>query len=184
MKRGKHVFVPKARLIQMLGDHLIKDAMVGLLELVKNSYDADATKVEVAMEALNTAKGKITVRDNGFGMNTETFLSRWMNPASGYKEYQKQQDTRTPLGRLPLGEKGVGRFAAQQIGHTLRIVSKVAHSSIELHVEIDWRQFEIPEKSLDDIEIAYQEKPLQFFQKDETGTILEISNLKSSWLSS
>ena len=115
MAKKSIVFTPKARLIQILGEHLIKDATVGLIELVKNSYDADATSVEIIMDSLNTGKGKIIIKDNGSGMNEEAFLNRWMNPASGHKEIQKEDKKRTKLGRLPLGEKGVGRFAVQQI---------------------------------------------------------------------
>ncbi len=181
MKKGKQAFTPKARLIQILGEHLIKDATVGLLELVKNSYDADATHVQVVMVALNTEKGKIIVRDNGCGMDAGIFLKHWMNPASGHKEKQKQAQQRTQLGRLPLGEKGVGRFAAQQIGHILRIVSKVSCASLELVVELDWRAFEVADKDLNEIEIAYYEREAQDFRSDESGTLLEISELKSAW---
>lgn len=181
MEKETCVFAPKARLIQILGEHLIKDAAIGLLELIKNSYDADATQVDVIMIALHKTDGKIIIRDNGCGMSTETFLNRWMNPASGYKERQKQQDARTSLGRLPLGEKGVGRFAAHQIGNELRILSKTSESSHELLVEIDWREFELPEKDLCDVKISYHERESQYFQKDESGTILEISSLKQPW---
>ena len=117
-------FTPKARLIKILGEHLIKDATVGLLELVKNSYDADSTCCEIKMISLNKSNARIIIKDNGFGMDLETFLKRWMNPATGHKEEQKQRRERTRLGRLPLGEKGVGRFAAQQIGNRLTLISK------------------------------------------------------------
>lgn len=181
MKTGKQAFTPKARLIQILGEQLIKDASVGLVELVKNSYDADATSVQVSMVALNTPDAKIIIRDNGCGMDTETFLNKWMNPASGHKEKQKAKQERTALGRLPLGEKGVGRFAAQQIGNTLTLISKVKDSNIELIVSIDWREFDVEGKDLNDIEIDYAERSLIEFQQEESGVLLEISHLKSNW---
>ena len=181
MKQGKQAFIPKARLIQILGEHLIKDATIGLLELVKNSYDADATHVEIVMKALESPEATIIIRDNGCGMDTETFLTRWMNPAAGDKEQEKQANIRTPLGRLPLGEKGVGRFAAQQIGHILRLVSKVEQADVELLIELDWRQFDVPDKDLQDVEITYTERQAQSFQPSESGTIIEISHLKSPW---
>ncbi len=181
MKTGKQAFTPKARLIQILGEQLIKDASVGLVELVKNSYDADATSVQVSMVALNTSSAKITIRDDGCGMDTETFLTKWMNPASGHKEKQKAKQERTLLGRLPLGEKGVGRFAAQQIGNTLTLISKVKDSNIELVVSIDWQEFDVEGKDLNDIEIGYAERSLIEFQQEESGVLLEISHLKSNW---
>lgn len=181
MSKGKQAFIPKARLIQILGEHLIKDATVGLLELVKNSYDADATKVEMLMSKLNTPGGRIIIRDNGIGMDLETFKDKWMNPASGHKQQQKERRERTKLGRLPLGEKGVGRFAAQQIGNHFKMISKTSDASSELHVEIDWSAFEDYSKDLSEVNIEYELKPANIFQKKHSGTILEIGELRSEW---
>ena len=82
IEKGVGFFQPKARLVSILGDQLIRDATVGLLELVKNGYDADASKVEVKL--LNLAidsssdnledelkKVKIIVKDDGYGMDLE-----------------------------------------------------------------------------------------------------------------
>lgn len=173
-------FSPKARLIQILGEHLIKDATVGLIELVKNSYDADATKVEIIMDSLNTREGKIIIKDNGSGMNENDFINRWMNPASGHKEIQKETKTRTKLGRMPLGEKGVGRFAVQQIGNRLEMYSKRKKDE-ELSVKINWLEFEDHNKNLSQILIPYQLTEPKYFNKSESGTILEITELKTSW---
>src|SRR5690606_35761373 len=146
-------FTPKARLIKILGEQLIKDATVGIIELVKNSYDADATLVKLLFDSLNTDHGRIVIRDNGEGMDSETFLNKWMNPASGHKEEQKKNRIRTALGRLPLGEKGVGRFAAQQIGDKLTIVSKNKNNKKILIAEINWAEFDSTEKNLSDVNI-------------------------------
>lgn len=181
MKNKTIEFTPKARLIQILGEHLIKDATVGLIELVKNSYDADATSVEIIMDSLNTANGKIIVKDNGSGMSEDDFLTRWMNPASGHKEIQKENKTRTKLGRLPLGEKGVGRFAVQQIGNTLEMYSKVKKEDEELFVKINWCEFEDHNKNLSQILIPYRLTENTHFNKLKSGTILEITELKSAW---
>ncbi len=181
MAKQKKSFVPKARLIQILGEYLIKDATVGLLELIKNSYDADATSVEIEMYDLNQSDAKIIIRDNGCGMDDDTFLNKWMNPATGHKEQQKASKQRTALGRLPLGEKGVGRFATQQIGDNLRMVSKVKSSEKELVADIDWKLFEDYEKNLSEVDIEYTYESATEFEENESGTILEINNLKSNW---
>jgi len=181
MPRGKQAFTPKARLIQILGEHLIRDATVGLLELVKNSYDADATKVEILMSGLNTPNGKIVIRDDGTGMDLETFLNNWMNPASGHKQQQKDKQQRTKLGRLPLGEKGVGRFAAQQIGNHLRLISKMSNVVDELCVDINWSAFEDHSKDLSEIKIEYEVRPATAFTSGQSGTVLELAGLKSGW---
>jgi signal transduction histidine kinase len=175
-------FTPKARLIKILGEHLIKDATVGLLELIKNSYDADATYCEIRMISLNNPNAKIIIKDNGFGMDLETFLKKWMNPGSGHKEEQKLNKQRTKLGRLPLGEKGVGRFAAQQIGNKLNLISKSNSSPQELLVEIDWKRFENNRLDLIDVEVEYKLQPPKYFAgDDESGLVIEISDLKYQW---
>lgn len=175
-------FTPKARLIKILGEQLIKDATVGIIELVKNSYDADATLVKLLFDSLNTDHGRIVIRDNGEGMDSETFLNKWMNPASGHKEEQKKNRIRTALGRLPLGEKGVGRFAAQQIGDKLTIVSKNKNNKKILIAEINWAEFDSTEKNLSDVNIRYEEKESHpDFPDFETGTVLIIERIRSNF---
>jgi signal transduction histidine kinase len=175
-------FTPKARLIKILGEQLIKDATVGIIELVKNSYDADATKVELIFDSLNTKDAKVIIKDNGEGMDTETFLTKWMNPASGHKEEQKIKKQRTKLGRLPLGEKGVGRFAAQQIGNKLTLISRNTKNKKILIAEVDWKDFDTTEKNLSDVNIRYDEKITDdHFLQEETGTILIIENIHSEF---
>jgi signal transduction histidine kinase len=174
-------FTPKARLIKILGEQLIKDATVGIIELVKNSYDADATKVEIVMHSLNTPDAKITIRDNGTGMDLPTFTKKWMNPATGHKEEQKERKERTELKRLPLGEKGVGRFAAQQIGNHLKMITKTSETEQELLVDIDWTKFDETGKDLHEVTVGYKMQTSNRFKYKETGTILEITELKSKW---
>jgi signal transduction histidine kinase len=172
-------FNPKARLVKILGEQLIKDSTVGLIELIKNSYDADAINVEIKMYSLNTLQAMITIGDDGDGMDLVTFLDKWMNPFHGHKEKQKQDNIRTELGRLPLGEKGVGRFAAQQIGGHLVMISKKEDSDEELYVEINWNDFEKEDKNLDEVKIAYEMRKHEHFNSNAKGTYLVISNFES-----
>jgi len=174
-------FNPKARLIKILGEQLIKDATVGIIELIKNSYDADATEVEIVMHSLNSPEAKIVIKDNGTGMDLPTFTKKWMNPATGHKEEQKENKERSKLGRLPLGEKGVGRFAAQQIGNHLAMITKTISTEQELFVDIDWTKFDVRGKDLSDVEINYEMQISKRFGYKKTGTVLEITNLKSEW---
>src|SRR5947209_2148227 len=109
-------FRPRARLVSVLGEHLISDQAVGLIELVKNAYDADATEVSVSLETLwSPETTRIVVEDNGTGMSLDDVETRWLSPAVDYKERDKLRQNRTLMGRLPLGEKGVGRFAVHKI---------------------------------------------------------------------
>jgi len=62
-------FKPRARMLVLLGDQLIRDAGIAVFELVKNAYDADATKVVVTLSHIyDHARGGITIEDDGCGM--------------------------------------------------------------------------------------------------------------------
>src|SRR5438874_2302755 len=130
-------FRPRARMVEILGEHLIRDNTVGLMELVKNGYDADAQIVRVELHDLHTQlETTVIVQDDGMGMTEEIIRGPWFEPAHGGKESQKDAGVRTSLGRLPLGEKGVGRFAAQKLGHRLELVSRPASEQVEFVVNI------------------------------------------------
>ena len=61
-------FKPRARLLIQLGDQLIKNESIALVELVKNSYDADANKVDIYMENVEDPdNGLIIIEDDGYG---------------------------------------------------------------------------------------------------------------------
>lgn len=181
-KSGTTPFKPRARLVSILGEQLIRDATVGIIELVKNGYDADADFVRV--ELLNLAHPErtiIVVRDNGFGMTLEMVLSKWFEPASGHKEAQKKADQRTPRGRLPLGEKGVGRFAAQKLGKELKLVTRAKNEPEEVIVDIDWTKFEKEEAYLENIPVRWQLREPEVFTGNKTGTLLEMTGARSKW---
>ena len=179
LRKGTETFRPRARLVSVLGEQLIRDGTVGLLELVKNGYDADADHVSVSL--LNLADPEqtvIVVEDDGAGMDLETVLHRWLEPATGHKEEAKKRAERTRRGRLPLGEKGVGRFAAHKLGRQLTLISRSCNinaelSDVEIVVQIDWDQFDDPETYLSDIGVAYHERIPQTFL-DRSGTRLEM----------
>lgn len=76
---------PHARLLTMLGEQLLKNECVALVELIKNAYDADADHVDVEFDGFTNDMKKqpdsrIVVRDDGCGMTLETVKTIWMNP--------------------------------------------------------------------------------------------------------
>src|SRR5213080_1757250 len=94
-------FRPRARLVSVLGEHLISDQAVGLIELVKNAYDADATEVKVQLLGLsNPETTTVIVSDNGTGMTIADIETKWFSPAVDHKERDKRVNRRTRLGRL------------------------------------------------------------------------------------
>ncbi len=175
-------FRARSRLVEILGKHLIKDNTVGLLELVKNAYDADATEVEVTLTNLAAPdRSLITVSDNGDGMTYETVTGPWLEPAHGGKEQQKDRAEKSKLGRLPLGEKGIGRFAAHKLGKGLTLITRHITSANEVVLEIDWTSFESHDAYLEEIELHPTERQPEVFKDDRHGTVLLMRHSRERW---
>src|ERR1700732_5325612 len=110
---GNLTFKVKPRLLTMLGDQLIRDANLAVFELVKNAYDADATKCSVVLEHPDDPSGaRIIVQDDGVGMDETTLRNVWMVIATDFRALQRANNIRTDkFNRYPLGEKGLGRLS-------------------------------------------------------------------------
>ncbi len=177
----KVIFKPRARLLLQLGDQLIKNESIALLELVKNSYDADAAYVNISMKNLdNSVKGVITVEDNGKGMDLEIIKNVWMEPASDYKEKLLEGDSkRKEFKRLPLGEKGIGRFSVYKLGNEIEMITRKEHGR-EIVIKINWDIFK-ESKYLDEIPVRITERTPDVFTGNKSGTKIIISKLKGTW---
>ncbi|NCT74826.1 MAG: hypothetical protein GXC78_09860 [Chitinophagaceae bacterium] len=175
-------FKPRARLLIQLGDQLIKNESIALVELVKNSYDADANKVEIYMEHPDDPEnGTIIIEDDGFGMTADTVENVWLEPGSDYKSKKIQNLEFTPkYKRLPIGEKGIGRFGVHKLGNIIEMITKSALDK-EVFVKIDWTDFN-NYKYLEDvpIKIIERESP-QLFKDGKTGTSIIIRKLRKTW---
>ena len=135
-------FKARARLLPQLGDMLIKSEDVAFLELIKNSYDADAENVRVVMDNMMIPeKGIIIIEDDGDGMNKDLILNVWLELASNFKTEKVKRSEKTPKGRLPIGEKGIGRLGVHKLGNKIELISKKENEK-EVQVNIDWRDFE------------------------------------------
>ena len=107
-------FRPRARIIRTIGDQLISGPEAAVIELVKNSYDADATSVTLKFfPPLEAGRGRITVQDNGHGMTLSDIQDKWMEPATTSKVGTRRSPS---LHRVMMGYKGIGRFAAAKLG--------------------------------------------------------------------
>lgn len=105
-------FRPRARILQLLGDELIGSPRLAVFELVKNAYDADANEVTIILDLSDQATPKIVVEDDGEGMSLKTIQEIWLVPGNDHRKEQREKKIRTKKHlRLPLGEKGLGRFA-------------------------------------------------------------------------
>src|SRR5437867_9160769 len=96
---GSISFRPHARLIRLLGDELISDEVMALVELVKNGYDADANHLTITLDNITDSTiGMISVRDDGYGMDLHTVLHVWMEPATSHKRNRRGNKIRTSRG--------------------------------------------------------------------------------------
>ncbi len=176
-------FRPRARLMLLLGDQLIRDAGIAVFELVKNAYDADATQCKVTLSDvhLGDEEACITVEDDGHGMDLKTIKTIWLSPGTRNRLSQRQDPRQEharskKFHRLPLGEKGVGRFAVHKLGNRVELVTRAANRP-EVVVSIDWEQFD-SDKPLDAVPVAVrQRKPLHFLGTS-TGTHIRITGLR------
>ena len=110
-----------ARLIMQLGEQLIEDELVALLELIKNAYDADANNVDVLIDT-NTVtpygKGRIEIKDDGNGMIPSIVRNSFLRLSTSFKEEEKSS---IYYHRRVLGKKGIGRLSFQRLGNYISV---------------------------------------------------------------
>ena len=165
-------FTIDAELLRELGERLVGKPHIVLAELVKNSYDADATEVTINF---SPDKDFIEVRDNGHGMTYENFKNFWMRIGTTHKSRKHSK----VLGRPMTGSKGVGRLAVQFLASELEIKTVPAGKSVEwLEFAIDWEEA-IKVKELTKVEVGYSrnksDKPFR------QGTSVILRGLKHEW---
>ena len=173
-------FRPTARLLQLLGDELIASPRLAVFELVKNAFDADASTVSIRLDLGQSKPKSITVTDDGSGMTMETLANIWMVPGNNHRKHQRATGDRTPRhNRLPIGEKGVGRFAAHKLGDRITLITKAA-SSDECVVDIDWRKL-AGHEFLDEAPVIISTHRPELFTGQTTGTQIRITELRNEW---
>lgn len=165
------------RIIAHLGEDLIKNESIAVLELVKNSYDAFASKCDVFFEEHHGKITSIQITDNGCGMDAKIIKDVWLVIGTDNKKKILQQEG---LTRYPLGEKGIGRLGVHKLGRKITLISK-SKDNYEVELKIDWEKLETA-KSIDSfpVEINQNLIPLHF-SENETGTKIVIESLKSEW---
>lgn len=112
-------------------------------------------------------------------MDFHTVSNVWMEPAHGHKSLAREKGERTAKGRLPIGEKGVGRFAVHRLGRKITMITKKDNFN-EVVVDIDWEMFSKHEY-LDEANIKIEEREPIVFTERKSGTKIIISNLKQTW---
>ena len=157
------VLIAHPSVVFKLGEDLITDDTQALLELVKNAYDADSpnARIEVDTESVGqysgTGKlqGQIRIVDRGTGIAASKIQDTWLTISNSVKREMKASGGVTKKGRTPVGDKGLGRLAAQRLGRVLVLATRPGLDSserramglapnqlIEHRIEIDWEKFD------------------------------------------
>ena len=175
-----------------LGEEMITDEVQALVELVKNSYDADSPISRVTIDTqkitpvqigdhVENLKGSIEIQDRGAGMTRHELTQGWLTVSNSWKRLYKAKGE-IPAGqakpkRTPLGDKGLGRLGAQRLGDMLELETQSNVRSDEAwRTVIPWRLFDSA-TALDDVPIKIEQ-----LRSDsrKPGTTLRILGLKST----
>ena len=164
-------FTVDAELLRELGERLVGKPHIVLAELIKNSYDADATQVTIKFFP---DKNYIEVRDDGHGMTFEEFRDFWMRIGTTHKRKRQSKN----LERQLTGSKGVGRLAVQFLANRLRIRTVPKDSSEWLEAKVNWEKA-VEAGELTKVTVEYTRN--QSGPPLSHGTSIILSELKDTW---
>lgn len=190
-------FTVSARTARLIGQENFANAEGAIIELVKNSYDADAKVAIVVLDNTSTNKNDHTlyIIDNGHGMDEHVLVNNWMRIGTNNKEIAFKGNH----GRIKTGAKGIGRFALDRLGRNTYLISQTEESKRLVDWEMDWLQFEEPNKPLSEINASINsyngyirewivtniksDPILDTISKYDftNGTVLKITNLRDVW---
>ncbi len=188
IQNGESSLKPKARLIKTIGEDLISNNVVAIIELVKNSYDANSPIVVVEFQGvvdkivegkrekrlIKKEFSKLIILDEGDGMDLNIIENVWMEPATNFKKKTENENKQ----RRFTGEKGIGRFASAKLASKLDIYTKKKDDN-EIVVNFNWDDFSDEDKYLEEIKTKwFVREPQTILTK---GTILELNQLNNSW---
>lgn len=180
---GTLSFRVSAGLKNIIGRDLISDKYIAVFELVKNSYDAGASKVNISFVTSENGSEEIIISDNGCGMTYDDIIQKWLFVAYSEKKPQNRSKSsfRDKIKREVAGAKGVGRFSCDRLGETLRLITKTEHEDLAHVVDVNWNRFELDDtKEFMEIPVDYShvnDLPSGFSK----GTTLIVGNLREPW---
>lgn len=179
-------FRVSSHLKDIIGRDLVTNQFVAIFELVKNSFDAGATRVDIEFDP---SERSITIVDDGRGMSDADIRDKWLFVAYSEKALagpDNYRDKIRPAGQYA-GSKGIGRFACDTLGKHLSLYSRAEGAKSIVKLDIDWTLFEhdsTEEFQTVDVllgttarfpEIANARPP------DDQGTVLVIRDTRQDW---
>jgi anti-sigma regulatory factor (Ser/Thr protein kinase) len=187
MQKTPLQFKISSALKNIIGSDLISDDFIAVFELVKNSYDAHASKVKITFKNIYSNNAKIIIKDNGKGMNYDDLINKWLFVAYSAKKEGTEEDSydyrdKIKAKRAYAGAKGIGRFSCDRLGGELYLetIKDEPNSKVETLLT-QWDKFEgnLKEEFVN-ISVLHETISKSSYNLKH-GTVLEISNLKSVW---
>lgn len=183
---AKRKFKVSAELKNIIGRDLITDDFVAIFELVKNSFDAHATRVDLVFNFDEKSVPCLYVIDNGKGMSVSDIEHKWLFLAYSAKK-EGEEDPRLPnVKNHYAGNKGVGRFSCDRLGRMLTIETRSTKDGPVNVLDVAWGAFENRAKTeFQDVEVDLTHRTgfsrvKNFTAQLKTGTVLKISDLRDS----
>jgi signal transduction histidine kinase len=166
--RAEHLrFSPDT--LRRLGEELIPNIDQGIIELVRNAYDADAVTCRVELIGTDQPGGRLCVTDDGVGMAPDAIRDGWL--VLGRSAKAGRQPTRR--GRMPVGDKGLGRLAALRMGTIATVRTRpVTKPGTEYCLVLDWAEFDAA-AVVEDVELHIRQRSTS----ESPGTTIEVENL-------
>lgn len=167
----------------IIGRDLISDRFIAVFELVKNSYDAGASKVDISFMISDKGSEQIIISDNGCGMNYNDIVQKWLFVAYSEKKTQNRKENtyREEIKREVAGAKGVGRFSCDRLGETLQLITKTELDTIAHVIDVNWNKFELDDsREFMEVPVDYSTSP-KLPSVFSNGTTLIVGNLREEW---
>jgi signal transduction histidine kinase len=162
------------QIIKRLGEELNPSIDQSILELVKNSYDANASNCIVELDSITEIGGSIKIKDDGDGMDSDNIINGWLVLG----ESSKKANIKTRLGRIPSGSKGLGRLAALRMGTVAKLQSYPKdETGTYYELIIDWNKYDNA-KLVEDVSLPVK-KFKSTTDKYVQGTCISIENLRN-----
>jgi signal transduction histidine kinase len=173
----------------LVGKDLINEDNIAVVELVKNSYDAQSPSVDVVFDhdvasANSDPISRIVIADQGIGMSISDIEEKWLNIAYSDKKHAVREN-----GAHYAGNKGVGRFSCDRLGSHLHLLTRTKGGPL-LHLPINWLDFEVEgdkNRLIQDVVLTAKEisdseaTKLSGIQFPKRGTVLVVTSLRSNW---
>ena len=187
-------FTVSARTARLIGQENFANAGGAIIELIKNTYDADS---KIGIVVIDPLEDQIFVIDGGVGMTIEKIKNHWMIIGTD----DKLDDPFSKNARVKTGAKGIGRFAIDRLGSKCTMYTKPIDNEKVLKWSVDWEAFNkksavisdikasldyIEQSSIKDLakeilsEYAFDEDIFNEWDEDK-GTIIHVTNLRDEW---